>query len=479
MSAMNDLIGRENEIDRLNRALEEKEAQLILVYGRRRVGKTFLINEYFNYDFDFKFTGSYDQSTQIQLKNFILELERCSKKEYAAVKDWTEAFFLLRDYLESKPSDEKQVVFFDEMPWMDKQKSGFLPAFEWFWNAWASTRKNLVFIACGSAASWLTDNIEKNKGGLFNRCTCKLHLKPLNLHDVEQYLISRDICWSRYDITQCYMIMGGIPYYLRLLDRRLTLNENIDELFFRNGAELYDEFEQLYRTLFKNSDQYIRIVEALSRKRKGLTRAEIESDTKFPQNGTLTKILDDLINAGFVRINPAYRHKSRDMHYQLSDYYTKFFFSFVRDNSGKTPHLWSDTNDDRQRSAWQGFTFEQVCKDHIEQIKKALGIAAVKSEISSWMKKGDGEEKGAQIDLVIDRHDRVISLCEIKFYTDVYDIKKEDDEALKTGVRVFREETKTNKTLQLVMITTCGIKKNMYSNYVSRVIDLDQLFEKA
>lgn len=473
------LIGREREIKRLDRVKEEAEAQLVIVYGRRRVGKTYLINEYFDYEFDFKFTGSYNQNKQTQLKNFAAELRRFSKKECATPKDWTEAFSMLRDFLETKDTNKKQVVFFDEMPWMDNPKSGFLPAFEWFWNAWAGARKNIIFVACGSAASWLTEKIEKNKGGLYNRATCKLHLQPFDLYDVEKYLQSRNIEWSRYDITVCYMIMGGIPYYLRLLDKELTLNENIDELFFRKGAELYDEFDQLYRTLFKPEDQYIKIVEVLSKRRKGLTRSEIASQTKLPENGVLTQKLNSLIKSGFVRLNPVYKHERREMHYQLCDYYTKFFFSFVRDNAGKNTHMWSITNDDRQRTAWQGFTFEQVCKDHMEQIKKGLGVSAVRSEIWSWVKKGDDFEKGAQIDIVIERNDRVISLCEAKFYSHEYELKKNDDEDLKTKVSVFREETKTNKTIQVVVITTYGIKKNKYSNYVGRVIDLDSLFEKA
>ena len=252
---MNNLIGREKEIKRLSRAKEETEAQLIIVYGRRRVGKTFLINEYFNYEFAFKFTGSYNQNRQTQLKNFVLELNRYSKKTNKTPKDWTEAFSMLRDYLEGTDTAEKQVVFFDEMPWMDSQRSGFLPAFEWFWNAWGSARKNLIFVVCGSAASWLTDNIEKNKGGLFNRCTCKLHLEPLNLHDTEKYIKSRNIEWSRYDITECYMVMGGIPYYLRLLDKELTLNENIDELFFRKGCGTAGFPNQTHERIIAADDQ--------------------------------------------------------------------------------------------------------------------------------------------------------------------------------------------------------------------------------
>lgn len=473
---MNNLIGREKEIRRLNRALEEREAQLIIVYGRRRVGKTFLINEYFGGDFSFKFTGAFGESKKVQLKNFVLELNRQAMTKYDVPQDWSDAFALLRDYLESKDKEKKQVVFFDEMPWMDRQKSGFLPAFEWFWNSWGSSRENLVFIVCGSATSWMIDKLDNNKGGLFNRQTCRLYLEPFNLHDTELYLKSRDIYWSRYDITVCYMIMGGIPYYLKLLDRSLSLNENIDALFFEKRSELWDEFEHLYNTLFSNSDNYIRIVEALSKKRSGLTRNEISKASGVAANGVLSKMLTDLINSGFVRINDIFGRKKRDIIYQLSDYYSLFYFRFIKDNYGKDEHLWSNSNDNPARRSWEGLTFEQICKDHIQQIKNKIGIAGVMTEISSWSKQGNDEEDGVQIDLLIDRRDRVINLCEIKFSGAQFEIKKEYDIKLKNKVEVFRETTKTNKTIQMTMITTYGIKKNMYSNYVGKEITLDDLF---
>jgi len=473
---MNNLIGREKEIRRLNRALEEREAQLIIVYGRRRVGKTFLINEYFGGDFSFKFTGAFGESKKVQLKNFVLELNRQAMTKYDVPQDWSDAFALLRDYLESKDKEKKQVVFFDEMPWMDRQKSGFLPAFEWFWNSWGSSRENLVFIVCGSATSWMIDKLDNNKGGLFNRQTCRLYLEPFNLHDTELYLKSRDIYWSRYDITVCYMIMGGIPYYLKLLDRSLSLNENIDALFFEKRSELWDEFEHLYNTLFSNSDNYIRIVEALSKKRSGLTRNEISKASGVAANGVLSKMLTDLINSGFVRINDIFGRKKRDITYQLSDYYSLFYFRFIKDNYGKDEHLWSNSNDNPARRSWEGLTFEQICKDHIQQIKNKIGIAGVMTEISSWSKQGNDEEDGVQIDLLIDRRDRVINLCEIKFSGAQFEIKKEYDIKLKNKVEVFREATKTNKTIQMTMITTYGIKKNMYSNYVGKEITLDDLF---
>lgn len=472
---MENIIGREREIKRLNRAMEEKDAQLIIVYGRRRVGKTYLINEYFNGNFDFKFTGSFDQSTTDQLRNFRLELSRYSGGNINSIKDWTEAFFALRDYLE-KNAKKKQIVFFDEMPWMDRQKSGFLPAFEWFWNSWGSARKNLVFIVCGSAASWLTEKIEKNKGGLFNRHTCRLYLEPFNLCETEKYLESRNVFWSRYDITQCYMIMGGIPYYLRLLDREQTLNENIDNLFFSRRSELWNEFEMLYHTLFSNKEPYIKIVEELSKKRYGLKREEIVKNTGLPSNGVLTNMLLNLENSGFISVNNSFGNKKKERKYKLCDYYTMFYFKFIKNNYGKDEHYWSNMTDNPARNVWTGLSFEQVCNDHIEQIKHKLEIAGVMSEISTWQKIGNSDEMGAQIDLIIERRDQVINLCEIKFTKNEFEISKEYDMQLKNKVEVFKEDTKTKCTLQLTMITTYGIKRNKYSNYISKQICMEDLF---
>ncbi len=475
---MDNLVGRENEIKRLDRAMAEKEAQLIIVYGRRRVGKTFLINEYFNDSFAFRFTGSEKQTNKEQLKNFAYELCSAAKSEYGPFKDWTEAFFGLRAYLESGDPKEKQVVFFDELPWMDKQRSGFMSAFEWFWNSWGAARKNLVFVVCGSATSWMVEKLDENKGGLFNRQTCRLYIDPFDLRTTEIYLRSRGINWSRYDIVQCYMIMGGIPFYLRLLDNGLTFNENIDSIFFRKGAELWNEFQHLFKTLFSNSDQYIKIVETLSKKKKGLKREEIIKETGLPANGVLTKMLSDLEKSGFIRINDMFGYKKKEKIYQLSDYYTIFYYRFIKDNYGKDSRFWENTIDNPAKRVWAGLSFEQVCMDHIEQIKKKLGISGVMTEIFSWDKKGDNDKEGAQIDLLIDRRDRVINLCEIKFSTGQYEIDKDYDMVLKRKLEVFRESTGTKKTLLITMITTYGIKKNMYSNYVGKEVLMDDLFEK-
>ena len=475
------IIGRTKECDRLEACMESDNAQLIIVYGRRRVGKTFLINEFFSNKFTFKLTGTYGQDKTVQLQNFIIELNRKTHKKYKAPSDWYQAFELMREYLESLDDDKKQVVFFDEMPWLDNQKSEFMPAFEWFWNDWLSTRHNLVFIVCGSATSWMDEKIANNKGGLFNRHTCRLFLKPFKLFEAEEFLKKKRINWSQYDIARCYMIMGGIPYYLSLLDNRLSLAQNIDKLFFRDDGELWDEFDHLYKTLFSNSDVYIRVVEALNTKKSGLTRNEIIHETGLPTNGHLSKVLNNLILSGFVRAYEQYNKKKKDTVYQLADYYTAFYLRFIKNHHGKDEHFWSNSGENSSIKAWEGLTFEQVCKDHVPQIKRKLGISGVLTEVSTWSVKSDDKtgKTGAQIDMLIDRKDLVVDLCEIKFSVKEYEITKDYDLKLRNKLGTFLEVTNCRKTVQLVMITTFGVKRNMYSSVFTNQVILEDLFIEA
>lgn len=469
-----EIIGRKYEIDRLDQCMDSNEPQLIALYGRRRVGKTFLVNHYFNGRFDFKLTGIYDQPLAVQLKNFAIELSGQSGGDMVIPSDWMEAFGMLKDYIDEKPDSSKVVIFFDEMPWMDTARSGFVSAFEWFWNSYGNARTNLVFIVCGSATSWMRINIDANKGGLYNRLTCRLYLKPFTLAETEQYLLARGIRWSRYDIVECYMIIGGIPYYLSLLLPEMSLSQNVDNIFFRKRAELWDEFRFLYQTLFKNSEVYISIAEALSKKRGGMTRDELIKAAHLPDNGRLVQMLEDMEYSGFVRINNQYGSKSK--RYQLSDYYSLFYFRFIKDNYGSDEHFWSDMLDNPARRAWSGLTFEQVCMDHIPQIKKALGISGVLSENGVWSSTGEDGHDGAQIDLLIKRRDRVTNLCEIKFASGEFVIDKKYDLALRNKISAFQRQTATRDTLQLTFITTYGVKKNKYSGIVQNEVRMDDLF---
>ena len=475
------VIGRKEEYKRLDKCMREFTSQLVIVYGRRRVGKTFLINQYFNDTYAFKLTGAYSEPKEVQLEAFSEELYRRTGVKKETPNDWRQAFRELREYIEGISLSEKCVVFFDEMPWLDTHKSGFLKAFEFFWNDFGSARNNLVFIVCGSATSWLVDNIEHNKGGLFNRQSCKIFLSPFTLRETEEYLINKNFSWSRYDITELYMILGGIPYYLSLLDSSMSYSQNIDNLFFRRKSELWDEFDHLYNTLFKTSYNYIKIVSTLSKKKEGCTRTEICAQTGLPANGNLTKILKNLIDSGFVRENYFFGNKKRETCYQLADYYTCFYFHFLKGKKRTDEHFWSNSIDLPSRRVWSGLTFEQVCKDHVAQIRKSLGISGVLSEISSWSTKGDEElgVSGAQIDMLIDRRDRVITLCEMKFSVNDYIIDKDYNEKIRNKIESFRLMTKTRKAIQVVFVTTYGVKQNTYSSIVQSQVTLDDLFETA
>ena len=373
------------------------------------------------------------------------------------------------------------MIFLDELPWLCAEDNEFLTAFEWFWNDWASTQHHLIFVVCGSATSWMVEHISDNKGGLFNRKTCSLFLKPFTLFQTEQFLLQRHIHWSRYEIAECYMIMGGIPYYLNLLSNKISYVENIDRLFFQERGELWDEFDHLYRTLFRNSEKYIRIVEALSERSGGLSREALIQKTGYPNNGLFTKMLDDLISSGFVRVIRYYQQKKKDALYQLSDYYTAFYFRFLKDQAGRDEHFWRNGIDYPGRRAWAGLTFEQLCKDHIPQIKRRLGISGVLSDEYVWYTKnaGDSGSPGTQIDLVIERRDRVIHLCEMKFSINEFVIDKDYDMKLRNKIEAFRRETNSRKTLLMTLITTYGVAQNQYRYIAQSQIVLDDLFEQV
>ena len=472
------IIGRAYEMQLLEQCVQSKESELVVVYGRRRVGKTFLVNQFFKNKYAFKLTGVYHQPTSVQLERFATQMEEYSG--YSTIpENWYKAFDMLKKHLQQTTTQGKKVVFIDEMPWLDTEESNFVAAFEQFWNGWASAEGDILLIACGSATSWMTNKLLANQGGLFNRCGTRLFVRPFTLKETEEYLLSKEIEWTRYDIAECYMIMGGIPFYLKQLSPKWTYTQNIDNVFFKEKGLLWDEFSHLYDTLFKQPENHIAVVEALSKKRMGLTRNEIIKATKLHDNGNLTTILDNLTNNEFIRPYNYFGKKKQDTIYQLTDFYSMFYFSYIKDNYSRDPHYWTNHMDDPSRRSWAGYTFEQLCLYHLDQVKQAIGISAVQCEVSAWFhKSAEGEERkrGAQIDLLIDRRDRVINVCEMKFSINEFTINKDYETALRNKMETFREESKTKKALQLTMITTYGVKKNMYSSRVQSEVVLDDLF---
>lgn len=469
------IIGRQYEWNLLGDVMKSKESELVIVYGRRRVGKTFLVNQFFNNTYTFKHTGVYNKGTEVQLERFAASMSDYSGTDVSTPATWYKAFDMLKNYLKSVTA-ERKVVFIDEMPWLDTENSNFVSAFESFWNGWASAEGNIVLVACGSATSWMTDKLLGDQGGLFNRAATRMYLRPFNLNETEQYLKSRGFELTRYDIAQCYMIMGGIPFYLKQMNPRWSFSQNIDNIFFKEKGLLWDEFEHLYRTLFKQADTHIAVVEALSKKRMGLTRKELAKELGISDNGVFGKVLKNLVDNEFIRAYNFYGRKKRDTVYQLADFYSMFYFAYIKDNYGRDEHFWTNSVDLPSRRSWAGYTFEQLCLYHIEQIRRSIGISAVQCETSAWFSRSTADTPGAQIDLLIDRRDRVINICEMKYSINEFVIDKDYEASIRNKIQVFKETTGTNKALQVVMITTYGVKANMYSGIVQSQVTLDALF---
>lgn len=476
MRTTNNIIGRSKEIEKLDRIVKSKKSEFLAVYGRRRVGKTFLIREYFNYTFHFQIAGLAKANTEQQLFNFDTSLKKQSNLHFGeASKNWLIAFQRLIEYLENKQPKGKIVLFFDELSWFDTPASDFIMGLEHFWNAWATNRKNVLLIVCGSAASWMVNVLINNSGGLHNRITQKMKIEPFNLQETEALLISKNCELERYQIVQLYMVLGGIPYYLDAIQPHLSTPQNIQELLFDKAGLLKNEFFNLYRSLFRKYEIYEKIVAVLSKKNEGLLRSQIIKQSGISSGGTLTKVLADLEESGFICSYTSIDNKQKNTLYRLADYYTAFYFRFIKNGKYQGKDSWTNLIDNPVQRTWQGFAFEQICLDHIWQIKKAMGISGIQSNNVAW--KGGTGGKSAQVDLLIDRRDQVINLCECKFSLDTFSINKNYSEKLRSKITTFKTATKTRKSIFLTMITTYGVEKNKYANLLVRnEVLMDDLF---
>ncbi len=471
-----EIIARNSEIETLERKYCSGRSEFIIVYGRRRIGKTYLINKLFNDRFTFTYVGARKQKPQKQLQRFAEQLRLFSGSTYApSLNNWEDAFNELKVLINSRPSDERKVIFIDEMPWIDTPRSSFVEALEYFWNAWAAQRDDIMFIACGSATSWMVNKLVKNRGGLHNRITEQIYLRPFTLGECEEYLQNNGFIWDRYTILQYYMAMGGVPYYLTLLNPVQSLAQNIDRLFFSKNAPMREEFEELFNALFNQADKYIDIMKVLSEHRSGMLRAEIAEKTG-QSGGSLTKILDNLQRCDFIESYSRFKSSVRNTLYRICDPYTLFYFRFLNGNNSKDEHWWTNNMLSHSVVSWQGFSFETICMLHLEQIKRRLGIGGISTNASSWRKQGDCSENGTQIDLVIERADRIINLCEMKFSEGPYNITKSYEEKLRQRMAIFRAETKTTKSLATTMITTYGILQGIHSSIVQSEVIMDDLF---
>jgi len=477
----NSIIGRKDEQSIFQSYIDSPKAELIAVYGRRRVGKTYLIKSFFDNKFDFAFSGMYNTSKSVQLAQFQAHLEKYSGKAYKRFKDWFDAFGELQSYLDTLQKD-RIIMFLDEIPWLDTPKSNFLAAFSQFWNEWASMKNNFKLFVCGSATTWMLSKFIGDKGGLYGRVSRSIWLRPFNLGETEQFLSDvKGIKLSRYQILKAYMVLGGIPYYLDMLDKRLPLETNIDRLFFAANAPLQHEFDFLFRTLFNESVIHQKTVELLATKLKGMTRQEILSALKIKNGGSLTEVLDNLIKCDFIRKYTAIGKTEREAVYQLTDLFSLFYLRFSTDNSGRDEEYFTNNVGKGTLSAWSGYAFEIVCLHHLAQIKRALSIGGVISSCHSWSCRpftdNNGTQwKGGQIDLLIDRSDDVINICEIKYTNDEYEITADYEEKLRRRATLFANTTKTKKALHHTFITVYGVMQNIHSGIVQSQVKAEELF---
>jgi AAA+ ATPase superfamily predicted ATPase len=472
-----DIIGREHEKRLLRSYMESRKPEFLVVYGRRRTGKTFLIKEFFHNNFSFFCTGRTEETMQAQLDAFNESLARFSKdnRKYGDSANWFDAFLQLRKLIEADARPGKKVIFIDEMPWLDTQNSRFLSAFEYFWNSFASSRPDILLIACGSATSWIVKKLFENTEGLFNRVTRRMYLKPFTLGECEQFYNDIGVVMNRYQMVESYMIFGGIPFYLDLFDKGYGFAQNIDMLCFGDEALLRNEYKSLYATLFKNYENHHRIVSALSKKAMGMTREELLAVTKLSNGGRFTETLDDLELSGFIRKYSAFSKKEKGAVFQLTDAFTLFYHRYMDGRNRNTSNFWAGGLGSGAHHAWSGYAFEQVCLAHDAQIRQALGIAGVTSDISSWRGSADG--KNAQIDLVIDRADHVINLCEMKYSLREFEIDKAYSERLEAKIMAFAGANKKNKALHTTFVTTYGVKRNKYSSLVQSEVTMNDLFK--
>ncbi len=472
------LIGRIEEKKILEKALLSNKAEMVAIVGRRRVGKTFLVKTVYRKYINFEITGIQHATRKEQLKNFMLRLGDFSGGKFPVLepKDWLEAFHLLSKYLELKKQKQKMVVFLDELPWLATHKSGFLKGLSFFWNSWA-VNQDIVVVICGSAASWMIKKVVHHKGGLHNRITKRITLYPFSLAETEAFFKAKKLNLDRYQILHLYMAMGGVPHYLDEVEAGKGAAQNINNICFSENGLLHDEFPKLFASLFENAENHIKVIRALAKKRKGLTRSEIMETSQLSEGGSASKVLEELLHSGFISVYHPFQYKKKNSLYRLTDEYSFFYLHFIEKNKSTAAGIWQELSQTAAYKSWAGYTFEGVCLKHFSSIKKALGISGVYASASSFYKKGNAEEDGIQIDLLIDRKDHVINLCEIKFHAAEFTISKSLAMEFRNKVAHFKLLTQTRKQVFLTFLTTFGVKENKHSvGLVDAALTMDDLF---
>ena len=469
------IIGRLEEKKILEKSLKSKKPEFIVVYGRRRIGKTYLIKNYFENKFSFYTSGLNDKTYKIQLNNFKNSLIEYGLDIHKNIPNWMEAFSYLKKLLESDkvyrhPLTNKRIIFLDELPWMDGRRSDFKAALDLFWNTYASSKEDIVLIVCGSATSWIMKNMIKDEGGFYNRITKKIHLIPFTLDECKQYSDSLDLPYNTKQISELYMVFGGVPYYWDFLDGDYSVAQNIDNLFFKENSQLKDEYQSLFKSLFSLKGKHRQIIEELMKNNHGLQRKQLSSIKSIGDGKSLTTALEELCECDFIRAYDNFLTSKNGKYYQIIDPFILFAKNFLLNSK---IYSWHDFINTPNYYSWSGYAFEIMCINNIQNIKEALGISEVGTKLYSWRSKTS--KKGAQIDLLIERKDQVINICEIKYTLNEFEINKDYELNLINKMEAFRSETKCRQQLVLTLISFNGLKENSHSEIINKLITIKDL----
>lgn len=474
----NFVIGRAKEKAELKTVLESKKSEFLGIYGRRRIGKTFLIREYFKnmkgVQF-LSFQGQKDVDTKTQIDTFYHELEKQFKINYQLkrARDWQGAFHDFDKFIEKHTLENKKdviVLFLDELPWFCNSKAGFLPALDYYWNQRWSANAKMKLIVCGSAASWMIKNVVNAKGGLHNRLTKKMYIAPFQFVEVKEFSKTNKLNFTDTQLLQIYMVLGGVPFYWSLLKKTTPISKQIDDLLFGKNAILKNELQNIFRSLFDNSELHLRIVKILSAAKSGIERNTLLNKCQIKSGGQASQYLDNLIHSGFIESFHLFGNKKKLTLFRLIDSFS-YFDSYWSKQSLGLVAFWQNKIQTPKLNTWAGYAFENFCLQHINQIIKALEIDRQVEAIHSWHsidqnKKGDIEEKGAQIDLIIERMDGVLHVIEIKYSQNEFVLKKEDAKNILNKVDRFKEKTQYRGQIKINLVTPIGLKKGLWNDEV-------------
>jgi uncharacterized protein len=453
-----EIVGREEEVAILTDIMNSPRSEFLAMYGRRRIGKTYLIRSFFRKNIILDTAGILNGTLSEQLESFWQDFRKLVRKSELP-NTWLTAFNQLKTYLDKLPHGEKKVIFIDEIAWFDTQKSGFVRALDNFWNKYCTKRKDIILVICGSASSWIIDKVINDKGGLHNRVTSSIHLKPFDIGEVKKYLLSNKVKLQNQDLIELYMLIGGVPFYLNHIKRSRSVPQIMDDLFLKPNASLKGEFDKLFASLFKNYDLHIGIVKVLSTKNSGMTRSDIIQKLKLNSGGGLSKALNELVECDFIiKTNPFQKKKATTI-YRLIDEYSLFYLQFL--SSGKRM-TGNSIYTSQQYAVRNGYAFENFCFRHEKSIANALGISGVLYDLYSWIHKGNEYSKGAQIDMIFERKDNVVNIFEIKYSKLPFVVTKAYSESLLRKKFIFRDLSATKKNVYLTVVGNLPFQQNMH-----------------